>query len=253
MIEKLKNVTRSIKESKKYLKMNQLQNLRIERMVSENNWSNVFNSAINGSKWFKDVPLNVGRWAANYSLLYVLYRILNEINPENILEFGLGETTKMLQVYKQCFNRNSNCITIEQDDLWIDMRLNNGISGDFITIIQADVINTNINSHCSSMYDQLVEKLEPLDLKFDLILIDGPIGSTNYSRYNIIELIEQDLLSENFIIIMDDYERRGEQQTIEQVIKLLRDKKFEFVSGCYSGAKDQFLICCKKYQYLTTL
>src|SRR5687768_15072305 len=110
MMEKFKNLAKTIYENNQLLKGNLLQNLKIERMISESNWNNTFNSSINGSTWFKYIPLNVGRWAANYSLLYILYRILNEIKPENLLELGLGETTKMLQAYKQFHNQNANCI-----------------------------------------------------------------------------------------------------------------------------------------------
>ena len=121
MIKKIKNLLSTIKQNNSKLLIIEQQNLLIENFVRENNWGNIFNTAISGSNWFKNVPLNVGRWAANYSLLYILYRTLNEIKPQNILELGLGETTKMIQAYKQFHNKEACCTTIEQNEEWIEM------------------------------------------------------------------------------------------------------------------------------------
>ena len=41
-----------------------------------------------------------GRWAAvGFPYLYVMYRVLNEVRPEMLLEIGTGQTTKMIWIY----------------------------------------------------------------------------------------------------------------------------------------------------------
>lgn len=64
-------------------------------------WAEIFHDTITGSKWMKDKRLKLGRAAIGYNLAYVLYRILDEIQPENILEMGLGESTQIyISVYE---------------------------------------------------------------------------------------------------------------------------------------------------------
>src|SRR5690554_7298280 len=65
------------------------------KILQELNWSNVFNNTISDSEWFKNKSISPGRSAVGYPLLYVLYRILNDVKPLNILEFGLGQSTKI--------------------------------------------------------------------------------------------------------------------------------------------------------------
>ena len=96
-------------------------------LSKENYWANVFNSSIRGVGWMDHISLNVGRWAANYSLLYILFRILNEVKPLNTLELGLGETSKLFQAYKQYHNTYANCNTIEHDQDWINIKKQHGI------------------------------------------------------------------------------------------------------------------------------
>jgi hypothetical protein len=253
MIKKVGKFIRKLKENNRKIDLIERRSFNIEKLAKENDWNNVFNSAIVGSTWFNNIPLNVGRWAGNYSLFYTLYRILNEIKPENILEFGLGETTKMIQAYKQYHNINSFCITIEQSEQWIDMRLKNDISSDYILLIKSDIDEINVRGYKTSVYKDLPAILKVFNKRFDLILIDGPVGSENYSRYNIIELINQQFLSDNFIIIIDDYNRRGEQQTVEDLKETLTNFHYDFFVSVYSGNKDNAIIGSPQFQYLKTI
>ena len=71
--------------------------------------------------------------------------------------------------------------------------------------------------------------------KYDLIIIDGPWGSEHYSRYQIIDLLEEDLIASQFIIIMDDYERSGEKQTIAKLKESFNKKGIQYEETIYSG------------------
>lgn len=257
MIQKLHTFFRSIftnnGKQKNTIENNNQQYSNIYSLLLENNWSNVFNSAIVGSKWFRNTPLNVGRWAANYSLLYVLYRVLNEIRPANILEFGLGETTLMLQSYRQFHNDNAFCITVEHSNDWIDMRLKNGLSSDYINILKTDIEHIDVKGFKTLAYKNLPPQLLTYNKKFNLILVDGPFGSNNYSRFNIVELAANNLIHDDFIIIMDDYNRNGERETFEELKKTLTSNKYSFEIGYYSGSKEQVVLVSKNYKYLISL
>lgn len=78
----------------------------------------IFNNTILDSEWLKYKSFSPGEWAADYGLLYTLYRVLNGMRPQNILEFGLGQSSKMLHQYGKFFN--INVLTCEHDDNWID-------------------------------------------------------------------------------------------------------------------------------------
>ena len=56
---------------------------------------------------------------------------------------------------------------------------------------------------------------------FDLLLVDGPVGTDRFSRFGCLELIRSHL-SKDFLIIMDDGQRRGEQDTVAHIVDLLR-------------------------------
>jgi len=52
---------------------------------------------------------------------------------------------------------------------------------------------------------------------------------------------------------MDDYERNGEKETIQEVIDILNKENREFLQRVYSGEKEHILLCSKDFNFLTTL
>lgn len=52
---------------------------------------------------------------------------------------------------------------------------------------------------------------------------------------------------------MDDYNRRGEQQTVNSLYDLLYKKDISYVRGVYSGNKDTIVICSENYKFITSL
>lgn len=88
---------------------------------------------------------------------------------------------------------------------------------------------------------------------YDLIIIDGPWGSPWHSRSQILNIVENDQLAQSFVIIMDDYNRRGEQQTVNGLYDLLYKKDISYVRGVYSGNKDTIVICSENYKFITSL
>jgi hypothetical protein len=89
--------------------------------------------------------------------------------------------------------------------------------------------------------------------KFDLVLVDGPIGSPHYSRYQFADIIENDLLADQFVMIMDDANRQGEKQTLQDAEDALRRKGRDYIRAVYSGEKDIVLICSPGWRFLATL
>lgn len=89
--------------------------------------------------------------------------------------------------------------------------------------------------------------------KYDFILIDGPWGSPRNARRDVLSVIEADLLSDDFIIIQDDYDRKGEQDTHKKIKLLLESKGIPYKVGFYKGEYPTAIICSPKYKFLLTL
>ena len=80
----------------------------LNRNTNELLWANTFHDAIKGCKWLdsENFSINPGRWAVGYNYLYVVFRILNEFKPKNILELGLGQSSRLLGQYAKT---HANC------------------------------------------------------------------------------------------------------------------------------------------------
>jgi len=78
----------------------------------------IFNNSINDCEWLKYKSFSLGGWACDYACLYTLFRVLNDMHPKSILEFGLGQSSKLIHQYASFFN-DVNAITIEHDTEWI--------------------------------------------------------------------------------------------------------------------------------------
>jgi len=90
--------------------------------------------------------------------------------------------------------------------------------------------------------------------KFDLIIIDGPVGGgKNLPRSNILDLIKNGCIAKDFIIIFDDAERGGEKTTISKAKELLTAQKIDFFSFERSGIKRQHIITSQSRSFVQYL
>lgn len=223
-----------------------------KRYNEENNWSAVFHDAIMGSKWLEKQDFCPGRWAVGYQALYVLYRVLNEVRPKAILELGLGQSTKLITQYAAT-NSEVCHVVVEHDESWIDL---------FKTTTQI-AINTRIikkNLTIESwngvdgirVYEEFSKNIIPG--KYDLIVIDAPWGGDmkEYARVDVARLLDQ-CLDDSFVILMDDYNRSGEQATVEYMKKVLEKKEVKFSFAKYEGAKDVAVIVSEDLKHICTL
>ena len=79
--------------------------------------------------------------------------------------------------------------------------------------------------------------------KFDLMVLDGPTAFDFRSRYNRLGFLRHlDAIGEDFIIIVDDVERPGEQRLVSEITRALRQRGSTFRSGQTVAAKIQEVI-----------
>lgn len=221
-------------------------------------WSNIFHDTIKGSNWLQNQAFSPGRAAIGYPTLYALYRILDEFQPRSILELGLGQSTKMIGSYvKWKEQKGDECkhIVVEHDKNWIEFFKNSFALSKSTEIIQMDLIKPildweNGTQILVNMYKDFGATLT--DKVFDLIFIDGPFGSDGVSRIDIIDLLPE-CLSDSFILMLDDAERNGEQNTLKMITNVLNENNIQYARNYYSGEKATAIITSENLHFYCTM
>jgi len=109
-------------------------------------------------------------------------------------------------------------------------------------ITHADLTERQVRGRRTWAYDMDIEAY-PCP---DLVLVDGPRGEPRCSRWGMLPWVERGL-GEDFLIIFDDAHRRGEIDTIEETLRLLREQGRSFRTRFYYSVKWQFVIAGGKF------
>lgn len=245
----IQKITNQILDSGERLEYFLERNYRMEQEVLS---ALKFNSTIADSKWFSKKNISPGESAVNYAFFYTLFRVLSSVKPDNILEFGLGQSSKMVHQYAKFFGKNA--ITVEHDKEWVEFFLNEIKDDDYDVTIQMMGLETiEYKGGTALTYKDCLKAFN--NQKFDLVIVDGPFGfapETVYSRPQILDII-RGCISDVFVIIMDDYNREGEKNTIKEVFRYFEQNKVDFVFREYCSIKSHILITVPKLKFLTTL
>ena len=221
----------------------ELQELRslANRQFKELNFADLLHDTIIRSDWLRDKSFSLHGWAANYSFIYMLYRILDNAKPQNILEMGMGQTSRLTSQYVAYCNPNAKLDIIENDAGWIAMYQPQLAQNEHIKVHHRDLEFFTYDKIECRKYKDLNEVVG--NTKYDLIIVDGPFGANQtLPRSNVLDLIKNHNLAEDFIIIFDDTERKGEQNTSFQAIKLLQEQGIEYFTFQRYGIKTQTYI-----------
>lgn len=228
--------------------MNQL--FFIEQNQRELLKANMFHDVISESEWLKYKNFLVGGAAIDYACSYTLFRVLNQMKPQHILEFGLGQSSKLIHQFASFYGIPA--VTFEHSEEWISFFKNDVGNKYEIRIEIAELEDIVYNGEATLSYRGIKEKLK--GEKFDLVFVDGPYGflHDHFSRPQIIDVVKNNL-KDRFCVIMDDYNRSGEKETVAEVLKVLDEKGIPYEQMVYSGQKEHVLICSKDLYLLTTL
>lgn len=208
----------------------------------------IFNSTITDSEWLRYKNFSPGRMAVDYGFLYTLYSVLNSMKPKAIIEFGLGQSSKMVHQYANYFHVNA--ITYEHDSDWMSF-FNEGKDGEYdITACLTELETIEYKGYETLTYKDIDKKLA--GKKFDFVVVDGPFGSPHYSRSEIVG-IAKDNLKERFCILIDDTGRVGEKEIILEIVDVLESNHIDFYMCTYESLKNHTLICSADMKFLTSL
>lgn len=212
---------------------------RMEQQYHELNYADLLHDTIGASPWLQDKTLSLFGWAANYSFIYLLYRILDKVQPTRILEMGLGQTTKLTTQYVNHKNQAAQLDVCEHSREWIDVYRPELIVCDRVHLHQMSLTTFEHNGRQNDKYADMAAVAG--DTRFDLIIVDGPKGADqNLPRSDILDLIPN--LADEFIIIMDDAERAGEQATIAALTAALDGCQKPYTTFTRFGTKTQQVI-----------
>ena len=217
-----------------------------QRHYQELNFADLLHDSTSNSPWLKDKNFALYGWAANYSFIYTLFRILDNVKPAHILEMGLGQTSVLTSQYVANNNHEAKLDIIENDESWIKVYEPKLAKSQNIKLHQCDIEFIDYDGAQSRKYKE-INKITK-DKKYNLIIVDGPFGGgQKLPRSNIVELVEHNL-AQDFIIIFDDAERKGEQNTIAQTKAKLTELGIEFGTQQRDALKSQYLIFSKSYE-----
>lgn len=221
---------------------------KAQRQYQELNFADLLHDSAAGSPWLKDKSFALYGWAANYSFIYTLFRILDNVRPAKILEMGLGQTSLVTSQYVAHNNPAAEVDIIENDTSWINIYRPRLAAGENIRLNQCDIEFFDEEGQ-NRRYNRAALSQITADKKYNLIVVDGPMGGgQKHPRSNILDLVEKNL-APDFIIIFDDVERPGEQATIARTQDKLKTMGIAFATQQRDALKSQFLIFSQSYEF----
>lgn len=151
-------------------------------------------------------------WSAKDNFLYEITNSIVNENKRNILELGSGVSTKLMNLF------DVRLLSVEEN---VEYFNNLNVSSEYIFLPYKKVKYKNMSSR---IYDGLEEYLK--GKKFNLIIVDGPLGyDVKISRIDLLHIVKNNI-TEDTVILLDDYHRSQEQKLIKELSKICN---FDFV------------------------
>lgn len=227
------------------------QNNKIEQITQQVVSRNLFYDMCKEIPWIKkDISIIGGGWSVGYDYMYVMLRALQVIKPASILEMGLGQSSKIL-IHYQKYSRCKYDI-MEQDENWYQFFLKETDVPDEVNIHIKPLIteyNTKYETYVNyyTGFNTVINKN-----KYSFISIDGPWGSDGLSRADILPYIPN-CLENSFCIMLDDYERPGEQNMIHELERIMHENNIEYFKKVYGSYKKFCIIVSADNEFLCSL
>lgn len=224
----------------------------IKNRQEELMYAQVWHDTIVDIPWIKGMSgISPGRWAVGYNYLYVMTRVMDELKPKKILDIGLGISSNLISMYMNYIISEDELgfgsglyehTIIEQNKEWYDAFSSQNRLSEVTNVKICECINKEFDGNKIYAYKGFVEAIGTN--KYDVISIDGPWGSDRFSRMDIMECLPE-VLAERFVIIIDDTERIGEKDLVQEICTKLEANNIEYDLGTYHGFSDCTVIAYK--------
>ena len=204
---------------------------RFRKLLREINWS--------------DLKIKSSGFAANGSLLYLLLKIYIEIKPTTILELGSGQSSKLALRYIT-ENEKSSITTLEDNVHWYKI-LKENLCYERFNYLHRPLKKMKVNDFYCDWYSVNSTDIHK-DSNFTLLIVDGPFGTKHNSRAGIVSYLPDILNNDDFIIILDDTSRKGEQDTINLIETKFKLESLSYIKRNLYGYKKQTCLFSNNHQ-----
>lgn len=219
--------------------------------IQEILWGMNFQRLIDESVWLKDKSIKAGESAVGHYYLHILYSVLDMGYATSVLDIGMGQSTKLISQYA-LYNNHTKHYVVENDREWIDFFLPTLKYGKNTEIIKLNCQMKNIGKETVRIYEDFAERFK--DKKFDLISIDGPLGTDmkSRSRIDILDVLPE-CLKTSFVVLVDDVDRMGESNLVDEICGVLKNSHIEYVKRICRGMKSFAVICSKDRRFFCSI
>src|SRR5699024_4799967 len=144
---------------------------------------------------------SLGRWALDAKAMLHLCQIVEVSRPRRVLELGSGTSTVWLGYLAESIG--ATVVSIENDNVFkikTEQLLQRHALSNVVTVIEAPLETVQIDGRAYSWYSPgAFEGIREVDL----LLVDGPVGTTNrWARYPAVPLLRP-VLAENSLVALD--------------------------------------------------
>ncbi len=228
--------------------------LDIKHYTIESVFAHIFHDTTRTSSWFHDRNISPSRFAANYTLLYLLYRILDEMRPQQILDIGMGETSRLISQYVRNVP-DAKHVLLEEDRLWIDVFSSKFSLPNNTEILQLPYETIDFMNDRVPVFKGLKEALA--GRRFNLITIDAPSPSqdeieTQFRRIDLIQLVP-DCLAEDFIILQHDVDHPMIKNSSALLLETLTKAGIDYAKATYLGRRETLVIASRSLAHFCTV
>lgn len=211
-----------------------------------------FNRAIEGSDWIKRKDFAPGNFAVENQYMYSIFKILDTGKFGSVLDIGMGQTSKLVSQYA---NYHPECmqVIIEESQEWATLFSNSLVMSENIEILIMKYVFVEKNKQPVRVFEGFSEKLK--GKKFDFISIDAPLGGDmkEYSRIDILSILPE-CLNTSFVIMIDDVNRQGENNTVKDILKILENNNIKYCWNIRMGLDADFaIITSEDNRFLCTI
>ncbi len=158
-------------------------------------------------------PLRV--WVASPDLAVLIYSLIIDRKVQNVLELGSGASSLIIGYALQQLGRGK-VVSLEHDQKYVSSSVDlvkKHQLNDYCKVEYAPLVQTNINDKNYKFYS--LDSLKDGE-KFDMLVIDGPPGSSNpMARFPAIPLLYE-RLSSQALVVLDDASRRDEKLAVKE-------------------------------------
>ncbi|WP_029543131.1 glycosyltransferase family 61 protein [Selenomonas sp. AB3002] len=207
--------------------------LQLSANVQGLRWGQFFSSAVADSKWLIDKSVTLRSDGVGYDFFYILYRAMEELRPNCILELGLGESTKLTCQY--AYWAKAQLAIVEHDRTWAEFFLGNWShehrAGKVHLLPHTGLADSGGESQrADNSLKNVVQ-----GKKFSLILM--PRSSADDGNPYIRELLPYlpDVLDEDFFMLINGRENGDEMNAVQEAEDVLREHHIAYVKQQYAG------------------